>query len=157
MPEVQLQGSPINVTWSPSYYPWKNGYEGFQYRDDLSWTKGRHQFKFGGGWLHTYKNQELQYNTNGVTTFNSSNFSGDSYINFVLGIRLPTTPSLSIWPANTGSTTTTAAMPTTTGISHRGWFSTSDCAMTDCRMPSSAMTSSRTLFRQFYDRHWAIR
>ena len=27
------------------------------------------------GWLHTYKNQELQYNTNGVTTFNSSNFS----------------------------------------------------------------------------------
>ena len=85
MPEVQLQGSPINVTWSPSYYPWKNGYEGFQYRDDVSWTKGRHQFKFGGGWLHTYKNQELQYNTNGVTTFNSSVFSGDSYINYVLG------------------------------------------------------------------------
>jgi hypothetical protein len=86
MPEVQLQGSPINVTWSPSYYPWKNGYEGFQYRDDLSWTKGVHQFKFGGGVLHTYKNQELQYNTNGVTIFNSSNFSGDSYINFLLGM-----------------------------------------------------------------------
>jgi hypothetical protein len=86
MPEVQLQGSPINVTWSPSYYPWKNGYEGFQYRDDISWTKGRHQFKFGAGWLHTYKNQELQYNTNGVTTFNSSNFSGDSYVNYILGM-----------------------------------------------------------------------
>src|ERR1035438_6261510 len=27
MPEVQLQGSPLNVTWSPSYFPWKNGYE----------------------------------------------------------------------------------------------------------------------------------
>jgi len=86
LPEVQLQGSPINVTWSPSYYPWKNGYEGFQYRDDVSWTKGRHQFKFGASVLHTYKNQELQYNTNGVTTFNSSNFSGDSYINYVLGM-----------------------------------------------------------------------
>ena len=36
--------------------------------------------------LHTYKNQELQYNTNGVTMFNSSNFSGDSYINFLLGM-----------------------------------------------------------------------
>ena len=36
--------------------------------------------------LHTYKNQELQYNTNGVTTFNSSNFSGDSYINYILGM-----------------------------------------------------------------------
>lgn len=85
MPEVQLQGSPLNVTWSPSYFPWKNGYEGFQYRDDLSWTRGRHQFKFGGGWLHDYKNQQLQYNTNGVVTFNSSNFSGDSYVNFLLG------------------------------------------------------------------------
>jgi hypothetical protein len=86
MPEVQLQGSPLNVTWSPSYYPWKNGYEGFNYRDDVSWTKGRHQFKFGAGWLHTYKNQQLQYNTNGVIAFNSSNFSGDSYINFMLGM-----------------------------------------------------------------------
>jgi hypothetical protein len=85
MPEVQLQGSPINVTWSPSYYPWKNGYEGFQYRDDVSWTRGRHQYKFGASWLHTYKNQELQYNTNGVTMFNSSNFSGDSYVNYILG------------------------------------------------------------------------
>jgi hypothetical protein len=85
MPEVQLQGSPIQVTWSPSYYPWKNGYEGFQYRDDLSWTKGRHQFKFGGSWLHTYKNQQLQYNTNGVVSFSSSQFSGDSYVNYLLG------------------------------------------------------------------------
>ncbi len=86
MPEIQLQGSPINVTWSPSYYPWKNGYEGFQYRDDVSWTKGRHQFKFGAGWLHDYKNQELQFNTNGTVAFNSSNFSGDSYVNYLLGM-----------------------------------------------------------------------
>lgn len=85
LPEIQLQGSPIQVTWSPSYYPWKNGYEGFDYKDDLSWTKGRHQFKFGVGWLHDYKNQQLQYNTNGVVAFNSSQFSGDSYINFLLG------------------------------------------------------------------------
>lgn len=85
MPEIQLQGSPLNVTWSPSYFPWKNGYEGFQYRDDLSWLHGKHQFEFGGSWLHDYKNQQLQYNTNGVVTFNSSAFSGDSYINFLLG------------------------------------------------------------------------
>ena len=85
LPEVQLQGSPLNVTWSPSYYPWKNGYEGFDYKDDISWTKGRHQFKFGVGWLHDYKNQQLQYNTNGVVAFNSSQFSGDSYVNFLLG------------------------------------------------------------------------
>ena len=86
LPEVQLQGSPLNTTWSPSYFPWKNGYEGFEYRDDLSWTKGRHQTKYGFSWLHDYKNQELQYNTNGVVAFNSSAFSGDSYINFLLGM-----------------------------------------------------------------------
>jgi hypothetical protein len=85
MPEINLQGSPLNVNWSPSYYPWKNGYEGFDYRDDISWTKGRHQFKFGFSWLHDYKNQQLQHNTNGTAQFNSSTFSGDSYVNFLLG------------------------------------------------------------------------
>ena len=85
MPEIDLQGSPLNVNWSESYYPWKNGYEGFEYRDDLSWTKGRHQFKFGFSLLHDYKNQQLQANTQGTAVFNSSNFSGDSYINFLLG------------------------------------------------------------------------
>ena len=34
MPEIDLQGSPLQVNWSPSYYPWTNGYEGFEYRDD---------------------------------------------------------------------------------------------------------------------------
>ena len=85
MPEIRLVGSPLNVNWSPSYYPWKNGYEGFQYKDDVSWTKGRHQFKFGFSWLHTYKNQQLQANTQGTAVFDSSNFSGDSYVNFLLG------------------------------------------------------------------------
>lgn len=85
MPEIDLQGSPLNVNWSESYYPWKNGYEGFEYRDDLSWTRGRHQFKFGFSWLHDYKNQQLQANTQGTAVFNSNNFSGDSYINFLLG------------------------------------------------------------------------
>jgi len=85
MPEIDLQGSPLNVNWSASYYPWKNGYEGFEYRDDLSWTKGRHQLKFGASILHDYKNQQLQANTNGTASFSSSQFSGDSYINFLLG------------------------------------------------------------------------
>ena len=85
LPEIQLQGTPLNTTWSSSYFPWKNGYEGFEYRDDLSWTKGLHQFKFGFSWLHDYKNQQLQYNTQGTAIFNSSAFSGDSYVNFLLG------------------------------------------------------------------------
>lgn len=85
MPEIDLQGSPLNVNWSESYYPWKNGYEGFEYRDDLSWSKGHNQLKFGVSLLHDYKNQQLQANTQGTAVFNSSSFSGDSYINFLLG------------------------------------------------------------------------
>jgi hypothetical protein len=85
LPEVQLQGKPLQTTWSSSYFPWKNGYEGFQWRDDLSWTRGVHQFKFGFSWLHNYKNQQLQHNTQGTAQFNSSQFSGDSYVNFLLG------------------------------------------------------------------------
>lgn len=85
MPEVQL-GSPYSQTWSESYFPWKNSYEGYQGRDDLSWTRGRHQFKFGFGYFHTVKNQELQANTQGTAIFSNSTFSGDSYINFLLGM-----------------------------------------------------------------------
>ena len=85
LPQIDLNGSPLNTQWSSSYFPWKNGYEGFEYRDDLSWTRGRHQFKFGFSWLHDYKNQQLQANTQGTASFNSSAFSGDSYINFLLG------------------------------------------------------------------------
>jgi hypothetical protein len=86
MPEIDLQGKPLNQTWTESYYPWKNGYEGFDYRDDVSWTRGRHQFKFGFAWLHDYKNQQLQANTQGTAVFNNTNFSGDSYVNFLLGM-----------------------------------------------------------------------
>jgi hypothetical protein len=84
MPEVQL-GAPYSTTWSSSYFPWKNSYEGYETRDDLSWNKGLHQFKFGFSWLHDPKNQQLQANTQGTANFNNSGFSKDSYINFLLG------------------------------------------------------------------------
>lgn len=84
LPEVRL-GGPYNTIWSPSYFPWKNSYFGYEPRDDVSWTRGRHQFKFGFSWLHDVKNQELQANTNGTAIFGNSSFSKDSYVNFLLG------------------------------------------------------------------------
>src|SRR5207248_5556041 len=51
MPEIDLRGTPLNATWSSSYFPWKNSYFGYETRDDLSWAHGRHQFKFGFSWL----------------------------------------------------------------------------------------------------------
>jgi Carboxypeptidase regulatory-like domain len=96
MPQIQTSGT-LGATWNPSYFPWKNGYEGFQYRDDLSWTKGRHQFKFGAGLLHTYKNQELQSNTNGNAQFNTDAFSKDSIVNMVLGMAASYTQLEYLW------------------------------------------------------------
>jgi len=85
MPEIQLQGTPLNTTWSSSYFPWKNSFNGYQVRDDLSWTRGRHQFKFGFSYFRTVKNQQLQANTQGTAIFNNSTFSQDSYVNLLLG------------------------------------------------------------------------
>ncbi len=84
MPEIDL-GAPYSVNWSSNYYPWKNFYADYQFRDDLSWTKGKHQTKFGFSYMRVVKNQELQANTQGTSVFNSSTFSGDSYVNFLLG------------------------------------------------------------------------
>ena len=84
MPEIQL-GAPYGRNWSSSYFPWKNSFMGYETRDDLSWNKGVHQFKFGFSWLHAPKNQELQANTQGTAVFNNSSFSRDSYINYLLG------------------------------------------------------------------------
>ncbi|QNI32706.1 TonB-dependent receptor [Alloacidobacterium dinghuense] len=84
MPEIDLQ-APYSVNWSSSYYPWKNSYFGYEPRDDVSWTHGKHQFKFGFSWLHAVKNQQLQANTQGTAVFNNSSFAQDSYVNFLLG------------------------------------------------------------------------
>ncbi len=86
MPAISLGGTPLGASWNPSYFPWKNGYEGFQYRDDLSWTKGHHQFKFGVSWMHTYKNQELQANTNGTANFSNNSFAMGGIANAMLGM-----------------------------------------------------------------------
>jgi len=84
MPEIQL-GSPYGTNWSPSYFPWKNSFNSYQVRDDLSWNRGQHQLKFGFSYLRAVKNQELQANTQGTAIFRPTDFSHDSYINFVLG------------------------------------------------------------------------
>jgi len=85
MPEIQL-GSPYGTTWSSSYFPWKNSFNSYQVRDDLSWNRGRHQFKFGFSYMRAVKNQQLQANTQGTAQFTPTAFSGDSYINFLLGM-----------------------------------------------------------------------
>jgi len=84
MPGVHM-GAPFGTTWSIGYWPWANAYLNYQPRDDLSWTKGRHAFKFGFAYMRNDKNQQQQADTEGDYNF-GTDFSGDSYVNFLLGV-----------------------------------------------------------------------
>lgn len=84
MPSVDL-GAPYGTNWTISYWPWRNAYLNYQPRDDVSWVKGKHSFKFGFSYMRSDKNQQQQADTQGDYTF-GTDFSGDSYVNFLLGM-----------------------------------------------------------------------
>jgi Carboxypeptidase regulatory-like domain len=86
MPQIGFSGGPINTTWTVIYWPWKNSYLSYQVRDDLTWTRGKHTFKFGGSYMRQDKNQQLQADVQGDYAFDGSQYSGSSYLNFVLGL-----------------------------------------------------------------------
>jgi len=74
-------GSRYDANWNP----WVNSADSYQLRDDLSWVKGAHQFKFGGGWLNFRKLQPLQVAAQGNFSFNG-NFTGYDFADFLLGL-----------------------------------------------------------------------
>jgi len=83
IPNINLQqtfGSTFNVNWQP----WVNKCDDYQLRDDVSWTKGRHQLKMGGSWALYKKLQDLFTNTEGTYGFNGS-FTGNDFADFLLG------------------------------------------------------------------------
>jgi hypothetical protein len=85
LPQIGFSNGPINTTWSVIYWPWHNSYLDYQLRDDVSWTKGKHAMKLGFSFMREDKNQQQQADTEGDYGFNGANFSGDAYINFLLG------------------------------------------------------------------------
>ena len=74
-------GSRFDANWSP----WINSANGYQIRDDLSWTHGAHQFKMGGGWFNFRKLQPLQVSTQGNFAFSGS-FTGYDFADYLLGL-----------------------------------------------------------------------
>ena len=84
LPSISFSGAP-NTEWNINYWPWRNSYLNYQPRDDVSWSKGNHQFKFGAAYMRNDKNQQQQADTQGDYTFNQSSYSGDAYANFLLG------------------------------------------------------------------------
>lgn len=85
LPEIDL-GSPYNTNWSSNYFPWQDAQQDYQVRDDLSWTKGKHNLKFGASYMRFTKDMGLQSETQGTYGFSTPAFSGDSYVNFLLGL-----------------------------------------------------------------------
>ena len=83
LPQIGFD-APLGTTWTEIYWPWHNSFLDYQVRDDLTWNRGKHSFKAGFSYMRIDKNQQLQSDTQGDYQF-GTDFSGDSYLNFLLG------------------------------------------------------------------------
>jgi hypothetical protein len=86
IPNINLDKQ-SNANFQISSWPWVNRADGYQLRDDLSWTKGAHQIKIGGSWALYKKAQQLFGNTQGFFIFegNNQSYTGNSFADFLLG------------------------------------------------------------------------
>jgi Carboxypeptidase regulatory-like domain len=82
IPSIQLKTTGSNFTLN--WVPWQNAANDYQIRDDVSWTKGRHQIKFGGSWALYTKVQDLFAPTQGSFVFDGS-FTGNDFADYLLG------------------------------------------------------------------------
>ncbi|MGA3350406.1 MAG: TonB-dependent receptor [Candidatus Sulfotelmatobacter sp.] len=83
IPSINLNGS-TGTDYTANWTPWNNAANDYQLRDDLSWTKGAHQLKFGFSWALYKKVQDYFANTEGNFNFNG-NFTGNDFADFLLG------------------------------------------------------------------------
>ena len=71
IPSINLNGI-TGANYTTSWTPWNNKADGYQIRDDVSWTKGAHQFKFGFSFMLYKKNQSYFTTTEGNFNFDGS-------------------------------------------------------------------------------------
>src|ERR1700742_5231508 len=83
IPNIDLNGS-TGTHFEISSWPWHNKADDYQIRDDLSWTKGAHQLKFGFSWALYKKTQDLFGQTQGGFSFDGT-FTGNDFADFLLG------------------------------------------------------------------------
>ncbi|HEY6384298.1 MAG TPA: carboxypeptidase regulatory-like domain-containing protein [Candidatus Acidoferrum sp.] len=75
IPNIDLSGQ-SGAQFEISSWPWNNKADDYQMRDDVSWTHGAHQFKFGGSWALYKKTQDLFGQTQGGFSFNNTFTAG---------------------------------------------------------------------------------
>jgi carboxypeptidase family protein len=83
IPSINLAGS-TGSNYTVNWMPWVNKADDYQVRDDLSWTRGAHQLKFGFSWAIYKKVQDWFATTQGNFTFNGS-FTGNDFADYLLG------------------------------------------------------------------------
>ena len=86
IPSIFLVGS-TGSRYSSGVTPWKNSANDYQLRDDVSWTKGRHQFKMGGSWMLYQKVQDWFQMTQGLFLFNGF-YTGNDFADYLLGYAI---------------------------------------------------------------------
>jgi len=84
IPSINLSGG-TGTNYTVNWMPWNNKADSYQLRDDVSWTKGRHQFKMGGSWMLYKKVQDWFKNTQGNYVFNNQ-YTGNDFADFLLGL-----------------------------------------------------------------------
>jgi hypothetical protein len=84
MPTINLSNQ-TGTQYSPNWTPWNNDANSYQFRDDLSWVKGAHQFKFGADYMLYSKLQDFFASPEGNFGFNGF-FSNYDFADFLLGL-----------------------------------------------------------------------
>ncbi len=86
IPTIILAGN-TGSNYSINFCPWYNSANDYQLRDDVSWTKGRHQFKMGGSWMLYAKVQDWFTSTQGAFVFNGF-YTGNDFADYLLGYAI---------------------------------------------------------------------
>ena len=72
------------MNYDASEWPWNNIYSNYIGQDDLSWTRGSHNLRFGFMYMRLLKAQQIFGHTQGLYNFDS-NASGNALADFLLG------------------------------------------------------------------------
>jgi hypothetical protein len=84
IPTITL-GKPYGVNYDVgNTEPWSNLYHAWEYKDNLSWVRGKHSIMLGGSYMLYHKNQEISGYTQGYYGFTGT-FTGNSFADFLLG------------------------------------------------------------------------
>ena len=87
LPGINIGGGSsgaFGMNYDIGRWPWTNTWRSYEIKDDVSWSHGKHNIRFGGGFLWNKKMQFTDANVGGNYGFNGS-ATGSGYADFLLG------------------------------------------------------------------------